>query len=197
MNLQITNVPLPVRLVYESPLSDEELLRFSAGNEVVWIEREADGTLYVKPISDTATGGRIAHVNHDLYVWAEKDGRGDCCGGTGFLLADGSMRGAPVTWVLKERMAGLSKDEREGFLQFAPDFVVEVLSTFEDAADLRRKMGQWMANGVQVAWLIEAKERRVTVYRAGEEMEVLVDPSSVEGSGCVRGFELVMARVWS
>jgi hypothetical protein len=46
MNLQVTDMPLPVRLLYETPLTDDELLQFSAGNEVVWIERESDGPLY-------------------------------------------------------------------------------------------------------------------------------------------------------
>ncbi len=57
-------------------------------------------------------------------------------------------------------------------------------------------MEHWMANGVQVGWLVDPKMRTVTVYRAGVEPEVLVDPSSVRGSGPVRGFELAMARVW-
>lgn len=101
-----------------------------------------------------------------------------------------------MTWVLKERMAGLSEEEQEGFMRFAPDFVVEVLSTFEDAGELRRKMDQWIVNGVQVAWLIEAKKRRVTVHRAGRAAEVLEGPAVVRGDGVVEGFVPEMVRIW-
>ena len=197
MNLQITDVPLPVRMTFDKPLTDEELLRFSEGNEVVWIEREADGTLYAKPIADSLTGSRMADVNCDLSVWAEQDGRGDCCGRTGILLPDGSMRGAPISWVLNSRTATMTREEREGYPRFAPDFIVEVRSSFDDPDYLRRKMHQWIANGVQVAWLIEGNERRVTIYRAGRDAEVLEGPDVVHGDGVIAGFELVMERIWT
>jgi Uma2 family endonuclease len=57
-------------------------------------------------------------------------------------------------------------------------------------------MKMWIGNGVELGWLIDPKRRLVEVYRAGEAAEVHEDPTSVQGSGCVRGFELVMARVW-
>lgn len=46
MKLPIQNVPLPVRLIYDPPLTDDELMELSAGNDIVWIEREASGALY-------------------------------------------------------------------------------------------------------------------------------------------------------
>jgi Uma2 family endonuclease len=196
MNLQITDVPLPVRLLYETPLTDGELLQFSAGNEVVWIEREPDGALYVKPIFAAVESLISGTINLDLGRWTDADGRGEMLGRCGYLLADGSMRGAPISWVLKERMAQLEQEARDGYPRIAPDFIVEVMSVFDDPAYLLRKMGQWIANGVQVAWLIETDERRVTVYRAGKPAEVLQNPTVVQGDGPVAGFELVMARIW-
>jgi Uma2 family endonuclease len=55
----------------------------------------------------------------------------------------------------------------------------------------------WIANGAQVAWLIDPERRVVAIYRPGESPEVLHEPSLVQGSGPVAGFELVMARVWN
>ncbi len=46
MKLPIQNVKLPVRLIYDPALTDDELLELSAGNDIVWIEREASGALY-------------------------------------------------------------------------------------------------------------------------------------------------------
>jgi Uma2 family endonuclease len=57
-------------------------------------------------------------------------------------------------------------------------------------------MKMWIENGAELAWLIDPQRRVVEIYRPGEEAEVHEDPTSVQGSGCVRGFELVMARVW-
>jgi Uma2 family endonuclease len=97
---------------------------------------------------------------------------------------------------LKKRIAPFKHREHDGYPRLAPDFVVEVMSVFDDPAYLRRKMDQWIANGVPVAWLIEREPRRVTIYRAGRLAEVLEDPAVVRGDGPVAGFELAMARVW-
>jgi Uma2 family endonuclease len=70
------------------------------------------------------------------------------------------------------------------------------MSVFDDPAYLRRKMDRWIANGVQLAWLIETDARRVTIYRAGKPAEVLEDPAVVHGDGPVVGFELAIARIW-
>ncbi len=53
-----------------------------------------------------------------------------------------------------------------------------------------------MANGAEIAWLIDPERRVVEIYRPGQEPDVLFDPSSVQGEGPVRGFELVMQRIW-
>jgi len=197
MKLPIQNVKLPVRLIYDPPLTDDELLELSAGNDVVWIEREASGALYAKPIMDTINGARSSHLSGRLHMWAEKDGRGDRFGRAGFLLADGSMRGAScASWVLEERMAALTEEQREKYAPLAPDFVVELLSSMDDPDYLRAKMDQWIANGVQVAWLIEPEDRRVTIYRAGEKPEVFEGPDRIVGSGVISGFEIEMTRVW-
>lgn len=196
MNLRITDVPLPVRLVYQTPLTDDELLRFSEGNEVVWIEREPDGTLYVKPIWATIEGGMFADIIGDLGRWTEADGRGTMLGRCGYLLPDGSMRGAAISWVLKERMEHLSPEELRGYPRLAPDFIVEVMSVFDDPVYLRRKMHQWIANGVQLAWLIEPEEQTVTIYRPGQPPERLTHPTSVHGTNPIAGFELTMSRIW-
>jgi len=58
-------------------------------------------------------------------------------------------------------------------------------------------MEMWIANGVEVAWLIGPQRTVVEIYRPGDSPEVLHEPSSVQGTGPVAGFErVVVARVW-
>ena len=54
-----------------------------------------------------------------------------------------------------------------------------------------------MANGVQVAWLIDPYMREAAVYRAGASPQVLSQPSVLEGDGPVAGFRLAMERLWA
>ena len=37
---------------------------------------------------------------------------------------------------------------------------------------------------------------RVSIYRPGEQPEILAHPGSRQGHGLVAGFELVMQRIW-
>ncbi len=75
MKLPVKGLPLPVRLIFDSPLTDEELLELSAGNNVVWIEREASGALYAKPIGGALNGVLSAQIGSDLKRWSVRAGR--------------------------------------------------------------------------------------------------------------------------
>ena len=150
-------------------------------------------------MSPTGTDG--SEVEGDVYlelgIWARADGRGRAYPATaGFKLPDTSVRAPDAAWMSFRRRNALSPEERKSFGQVCPEFVIEVRSETDRLPPLQEKMGIWIANGVELAWLIDPQEKTVTIYRAGEEPEVLVEPSSVLGSGPVAGFELVMGRVW-
>ncbi len=197
MHVTLTEGSLPVRLRTAAPMTDEELLRFCAANEPWRVEREPDGELVIMTPAGFGSSRMNSRITRLLEEWAEADGRGvttDSNGG--YALPDGSMRAPDAAWVSLEKVAQLSEAEQARFAPVSPDFVIELRSESDRRGDLEEKMKHWVANGVQVGWLIDPKERAVTIYRAGEEPERLVDPASVEGSGPVRGFCLVMGRVW-
>ncbi len=56
-------------------------------------------------------------------------------------------------------------------------------------------MQQWIANGVELAWLINPPKRSVLVYEPGKEV-ILERGSAVQGSGPVDGFVLDLEAVW-
>jgi len=160
-------------------------------------ERDANGEIIV--MSPTGTGGgRIeTRVNLELGNWARADGRGETCGPTtGFKLPDSSVRAADAAWMSFPRWNALDAEELKHFARACPEFVIEVRSETDRLAELQEKMRMWIANGAELAWLVDPSRKVVEVYRLGEEAEVLAEPSSVQGSGPVVGFELVMARVW-
>ena len=115
---------------------------------------------------------------------------------TGFTLPDGSMRSPDAAWVEACRWDALSEADQARFSPICPDFVIELRSPSDNIVDLEAKMEQWMANGAQLAWLIDPERKLVAVYRPGDQPEVLHHPTSVQGTGVIAGFELVMARIW-
>ena len=56
-------------------------------------------------------------------------------------------------------------------------------------AYLQRKMEQYIAAGVRLGWLIDPRNRRVTVYRPGQEPELLDNPAILYGEAVMPGFE--------
>jgi Uma2 family endonuclease len=94
------------------------------------------------------------------------------------------------------RLASLSDAQKERYLPFAPDFLIEILSPSDSLSELDSKMEQWIVNGAQLAWRIDPFGGTVAIYSATRAPEVLDHPAVVEGTGPVAGFRLPMARVW-
>ena len=57
-------------------------------------------------------------------------------------------------------------------------------------------MAEYMANGAQLGWLIDAEKRTVSVYRPEREPETLTGVESLAGEGPVAGCVLDLAAVW-
>jgi Uma2 family endonuclease len=198
MNLLLEAIDLPIRIRTERKLTDEELLEFCRANEPARVERDADGELIVMSPTGLGGGSMETEVAIELGIWARQDGRGRVLGSTtGMTLPDGSVRAPDAAWVSERRWNALTAEQRKSFGRLCPEFVIEVRSETDTLRDLQAKMTMWIGNGVELAWLIDPLRRVVEVYRASEPPDLLQDPTSVQGTGCVRGFELVMSRIWS
>ena len=198
MQVAIQNVALPARLRPAVPLSDDELMAFSEANKPCKVERLASGEILVMTPSGYKNNRREAFVVHELFAWAEADGRGEAVSSNaGFNLPDGSTLSPDAAWVESSRLSALSAREQERFLPFAPDFLIEILSPSDSLPELDAKMEQWIANGVRLAWRIDPFGGTVAIYAAGAIPVVLDRPEVVEGLDPVAGFRLGMARVWN
>ena len=178
-------------------MSDEELMRFCAENDFLRVERDANGEILVMTPAGSRTSRMNSRITRLLDEWAEQDGRGiafDSNGG--FSLPDGSMRAADAAWVALPRWKALSDADQSRYAPLCPDFVIELRSTSDSLPALKAKMELWVANGAQLAWLVDPMDKSVSVYRPDQSLEVHHHPSSVHGSGVMAGFELVMARIW-
>jgi len=198
MNWAIQDVALPARLRPPSPMTDEELIAFSQANKPCRVERLASGEILVMTPSGYENNRREAYVVHQLFAWAEADGRGEAVSSNaGFNLPDGSTLSPDAAWVQSSRLSELTPHQRERFLPFAPDFVIEILSPSDSLTELDAKMEQWIGNGARLAWRIDPYAKTVAIFAAGAGRVLLDQPESVVGADPVNGFKLNMAKVWS
>src|SRR6266853_1407724 len=60
----------------------------------------------------------------------------------------------------------------------------------------QRKMADWLANGVELGWLIDGDARCVYVFRQGSEVRVLAGIDRIAGEGPLTGFVLELGEIW-
>ncbi len=179
-------------------MTDAEFERFCAANEPARFERDANGEILVMSPGFSEGGALEGDIYSELRVWSLSDGRGKSfSANAGFTLPDGSLRAADACWIAWNRWNVFTEEQRKkSFAPICPEFVIEVRSETDRLKDVCEKREMWIGNGAELAWLIDPERRVVEVYRPGEEPEMHEDPTSVQGTEPVRGFELVMARVW-
>ena len=181
----------------ERPMDDDEFFEFCAKNSDLRIEREANGDIIIMPPAGGDTSNRNCHLTAQLTVWSTRDGRGEAFESSSeFILPNRAARGPDACWVLKSRLATLSKNQRKRFMPLCPDFVVELASPSDRFNKVKAKMREWIENGAALGWLIDADRRRIFVYRPGREPEELVDVDHIDGEGPVEGFRLELSDIW-
>jgi Uma2 family endonuclease len=61
---------------------------------------------------------------------------------------------------------------------------------------LRKKIEEWMANGAQLAWLINPDNQTVEIYRPNREVEIRTGLKSIAADAPIQGFILDLTYVW-
>ena len=104
-----------------------------------------------------------------------------------------SVRGADIAFVSRERLADTPA---KGFLTVAPELVVEIVSTSDRWQEMRQKIEEYFAIGVQRVWIVEPDNRDVLVYSASTEMRKLGEGDLLTGEGVLEGFSLPVAQLF-
>jgi Uma2 family endonuclease len=101
-----------------------------------------------------------------------------------------------ASWVRREKWEALTEEQQEQFAPLCPDFAIELRSRWNTLKAQQDKMQQYLDNGAQLAWLIDPRERRVYIYRPGEDVEMLIDPTAVSADPVLPGFVLNVLELW-
>ena len=73
---------------------------------------------------------------------------------------------------------------------------MELLSPSDRRQVTHAKMLEWIANGVELGWMIDPNAEAVTVYRPWREHETRTGILEIAGEGPVEGFVLELEGVW-
>ena len=105
-----------------------------------------------------------------------------------------TVRGADVLFISSQR---LEQAHPEGFLDIAPELVVEIMSPSNTWEEVRRKIEEYFGMGVECVWIVEPANRVVLVYRSATEMRKLTEGDVLEGRGKLQGFSLPISTLFA
>lgn len=201
----IQSPPQPKPLLLELPetlmlqVTREQFVALATANRDLRLERTATGELIVNPPTGGETGKRNAKISTQLGGWSEAhENLGEYFdSSTGFELPNGANRSPDASWVRRDRWEALTPKQREGFIPLCPDFVVELRSKTDSLKMLQAKMMEYRSNGAQLGWLLDPKNKQVEIYRAGQDVEILEQPSTLSGEDVLPGFTLILKRIWA
>ena len=179
------------------PMTQDQFFDFCQLNADKRFERTAEGELIIMAPSGLDAGFQDAEVCIQLGVWWKAFGKGKVTGSSGgYILPNGANRAPDAAWLSPEQMAVLTPEQRKKFPPICPFFLIEVKSPSDSLKKLQEKMKEYMANGCQLAWLIDPDQQQVHVYRPGQPAQVLDNPQTVSGDPELPGFVLDLEQVW-
>ena len=181
----------------QSRLTDEQFESLCRNHPELNLEMSAEGELIIVPPTLPYTGEKNSDLITDVNIWARKDKTGIVFDSSSlFTFPNGAKRSPDVSWVLREKWDNLSEAEKKRFSRLVPDFVIELRSSSDSLKKLQKKMAEYISNGVRLGWLIDPENKRVHIYRANGEIEVLDNPQKVSGEDVLKDFELNVGEIW-
>ena len=161
---------------------------FLETNELYAIEYNDTGELIVMPSSYLPGADEESELITDAKIWTRQHGGMAPASSVVLRIPGLGGRGPDASWVSPERLATLDAEQRRTG-QVCPDFVAEIRSQSNTLTYLQRKMAEYIAAGTRLGWLIDPRNRRVTIYRPGQDPETLEDPEILSGEDVMAGFE--------
>jgi Uma2 family endonuclease len=197
MNTYLEIPALPPRsIVFNPPLTDEEFERMCEQTTLGSLERSKEGTIIVNAPAGGLTSSGNSEITRQLSNWWIQHRRGRVFDSSGaFFLPDGSVLNPDASYVTAAQLQGLTRKDLARFPRLTPAFVVELRSDSDRLRKVAEKMEVWIANGVELGWLIDPEAKQVHIYAQGFEPRV-ESGLSVAGSGPVDGFVLDLEEVW-
>jgi Uma2 family endonuclease len=109
---------------------------------------------------------------------------------TGFLLARNpdTVRAPDAAFVSQDKMASLEDDS--GFLPFAPDLAVEVVSPTDPFAAVEQKAFHWLNAGTRLVLIVEPASETVHAYRSRSNITVLNATEWLDATDVIPGWKV-------
>ena len=115
---------------------------------------------------------------------------------TGFKLTSNpdTVLAPDFAFVTNEHYAEGSKTE--GYWPGPPDLAVEVLSPSDRPGKVKLKISRWFSFGTKQLWIVDPKQRTVTIYRSESDVTTFSGSDDLEAQDLFPGFRISLDKIF-
>lgn len=110
---------------------------------------------------------------------------------TGFLIErdPDTVRAPDLAFVAARRTSEIA---RHGYVPFAPDLAVEILSPGDRPGEVLEKVAQWLTAGTRLVWVIDPDRVNARVHRADGSIDIVPSSGALEGEDLLPSFSCAL-----
>jgi Uma2 family endonuclease len=147
--------------------------------------------VYVSPNS-VEQGVIIYRIYALLKDWAQSSDRGLIAPDSWIELAPGVVRAPDVAFIPRDRITNLDPKHT---LKAVPALVVEVLSAYNTAREMSRKIQQYRDAGIELIWVVDPEKREVDIY-SSLPLKTVRQDDTLKDDKILPGFSLPLSLVF-
>lgn len=173
-------------------LSDDEFFELCQANPALCFERNAHQEIIIMPPTGPECSESSGESYAQVWLWNRRTHLGHVYeASAGFKLPDNSVRSPDVAWLSQGQWAQLTPEQRRRFPPVCPKFMMEIKSPSDDLTALQTKMETYVANGMQLGFLLDVAHEMAYVYRPGQLAGTVQGyDQELSGEGVLPGFML-------
>ena len=141
--------------------------------------------------------GNVAfNITGSFFVYSRQSGIGSGGVETGYRVRQDpdTVRGPDVSFNVRSREEGEYPIPR--FVPGAPDIAVEVVSPSNTAAEIARKVAEYLAAGSKRVWVVYSSTRSVRVHRADGTTVTYTGDDVITDEELLPGFSLPLSDIF-
>ena len=105
-----------------------------------------------------------------------------------------TVRGVDATFISHERLS--RRQKKSGFLDVAPELIVEVMSPDDRWSEVKQKLREYFAIGVKLVWVADPADKTVYAYRSLTDVREFTEADALTGDDVLPGFTVSIAQLF-
>ena len=104
------------------------------------------------------------------------------------------VRAADALFISLERW--MQRQNKQGYLDVAPELVVEVLSPDDRMIEVNQKLGDYFSIGVKIVWVIDPESKIVYAYRSLIDVHAFTVNDTLTAEEVLSGYAVAVASLF-